>query len=82
MGPSGLGWAPDTGPTRAGLLFAFLGPRDPSRFLDEEKAACCALGPAGPRGSSRGGASARLSVAGTRSRAGIRLRVFPREVFT
>ena len=42
----------------------------------------CALGPAGARGGYGGGGRARSSAAGTRSRAGVRLRASRREVFT
>lgn len=36
MGTAGLGWARGTGPAWPGLLFAFLGPRDPVRSSGRE----------------------------------------------
>lgn len=52
MGPAGLGWAPNTGPARPGLLFAFLGPRDSVLFSERGGGGLVRAGP--------GGAAARL----------------------
>lgn len=50
MGPAGLGWAPATGPTRPGLLFAFLWPRDSVRFSGRGRGSLVCAGPGGTAG--------------------------------
>lgn len=82
MGTGGLCWARGTEPTRPGLLFAFLWPRDPVRCSRRGGGGLGARwARRGPRGGPPGGTSARAAAAGIRGRAGIRLLVYPREVF-
>lgn len=81
-GRPGLGAGHQTRPARPGLLFAVRGPRDTVRPSGRGGGGLVRAGPGRAAGRLRGAASARPSAAGTRRRAGIRLRVSPREVFT